>query len=364
MKLKDIYLLNYRNSEEFYTEFSSQKTVIVGKNAQGKTNLLEAVSFLSNLKSFRAKSDKEIIFFGKDFFRIKGNIFKNDTDISLDVWANPPKRKVIKINDIKKTKFSEFTEVLKTVKFTVDDLLLLRGAPKDRRDWLDEAISQIYPAYSDRLSKYNRIKEQKNNFLKQLKGNRSELLDIWNEQLINSGSNIIYLRKKYLKEILEDVKRNYYNIAGKEEELSLNYNSTVSKEENEDIEVIAQNFKNELNEKKEEEIIRGKSLVGPHRDDINFYINNNDAVSFASQGQQRTVVLALKFAEINIIENKTFQKPILLLDDVLAELDKYRQRFLFERIEDDLQSIITTTDLNNFEEKFLSDVKIIEINKK
>jgi len=364
MKLKDIYLLNYRNYEEFSAEFSSNKTVIVGKNAQGKTNLLEAVSFLSNLKSFRAKADKEIICFGKDFFRIKGNIYKNDTDISLDVWANPPKRKIIKINDIKKSKFSEFTEVLKTVKFTVDDLLLLRGTPKDRRDWLDEAISQIYPAYSERLTKYNRIKDQKNNFLKQLKGNKSELLDIWNEQMINSGSNIIYLRKKYLKEILEDVKRNHYNIAGKEEELSLNYNSTVSKEEIEEIEIIAQNFKENLEEKKEEEIIRGKSLVGPHRDDINFFINNNDAVSFASQGQQRTIVLALKLAEINIIESKTFQKPILLLDDVLAELDKYRQRFLFERIEEDLQSIITTTDLNNFEEDFLSDVKVIEINKK
>lgn len=363
MKLKDIYLLNYRNYEEFFVEFSKNKTVIVGKNAQGKTNLLEAVSYLSNLKSFRANNDREIINFGKDFFRIKGNVFKNDTDISLDVWANPPKRKVIKINDIKKTKYSEFTEVLKTVKFTVDDLLLLRGAPKDRRDWLDEAISQIYCAYSDRLSKYNRIKDQKNNLLKSLKGQSSELLSVWNEQLAMTGSNIIYLRTKYIKEILEDVKKNHFNIAGKEEELEMFYNSTVIDEPTEDIDLIAQKFFEKLQEKEKEELIRGKSLVGPHRDDIKFLINKNDAISFASQGQQRTIVLALKLSEINIIERKTFQKPILLLDDVLAELDKYRQRFLFERIEDDLQSIITTTDLNNFEQEFLKEVNIIEVNK-
>ena len=362
MLLKELYLLNYRNYEEFCAEFSENKTVIVGKNAQGKTNLLEAVSFLSNLKSFRAKSDKELINFGKDFFRIKGVVYKNDTDITLDVWANPPKRKLIKINDIKKTKFAEFTEVLKTVKFTVDDLLLLRGAPKDRRDWLDEAISQIYPAYSDRLSKYNRIKDQKNNLLKTLKGQNSEVLSIWNEQLINAGSNIIYLRKKYLKEILEDVKKHHHNIAGKLEELSLFYNSTVTNEENIEVDYIAKKFEEELKNKFEEELARCKAVVGPHRDDINFFINGNDAVSYASQGQQRTIVLALKLAEINIIENKTFQKPILLLDDVLAELDKYRQRFLFERIEDDLQSIITTTDLNTFEEDFIKDVNIIEIN--
>ena len=243
-------------------------------------------------------------------------------------------------------------------------MLLLRGAPKDRRDWLDEAISQIYCAYSDRLSKYNRIKDQKNNLLKNLKGQNSELLNIWNEQLITAGSNIIYLRKKYLKEILEDVKRNHYNIAGKSEELDLKYNSTVIDDDFEDIDFIAKKFEEKLKEKESEELIRGKALVGPHRDDINFFINGNDAVSYASQGQQRTIVLSLKLAEINIIERKTQQKPILLLDDVLAELDKYRQRFLFERIEDDLQSIITTTDLNNFEKEFLSDVNIIEINSK
>ena len=363
MKLKEIYLLNYRNYEEFYANFCKNKTVIVGKNAQGKTNLLESVSYLSNLKSFRAKNDKEIINFGKEFFRIKGKVEKNETEIILDVWANPPKKKLIKINDIKKTKYSEFTDILKTVKFTVDDLLLLRGSPKNRREWLDEAISQIYSAYSDRLSKYNRIKDQKNNLLKSLKGKKSDLLKIWNEQMVTTGSNIVYLREKYLKEIIEEVKKNHFDIAGKEEELEIIYKSTIKEEKYCEIDNIAKQFSEKLKEKEEEEIIRGKSLVGPHRDDIIFLINGKDAISFASQGQQRTIVLAIKLAEINIIERKTYQKPILLLDDVLAELDKYRQRFLFERIENDLQAIITTTDLNTFEEEFLKEVKIIEIKK-
>ncbi|MDD3594058.1 MAG: DNA replication/repair protein RecF [Candidatus Gastranaerophilales bacterium] len=362
MILKTLKILNFRNYDELQIDFDKNKTIIVGSNARGKTNILEGVYYLSSLSSFRTSNDKEMIKFDKDFFRIRGEIFKNDTDISIEVWLNPPRKKILKVNDIKKTKSKEFQNIINTVKFTVDDLLLVRGTPKDRRSWLDSAICQVYGGYYDRLLKYNRIKDQKNNLLRKIKAcavsSYEDILNVFDEQLINSGSNIIYLRKKYIKEIAPRAKEFHKNISEGKEELDIFYISSI---EPESVEDIAENFKQKTKERRQEEIIRAKTLVGPHRDDIGFCINSNNALSFSSQGQQRTIVLSLKLAELKIIEEKINEKPILLLDDVLAELDKERQKFLLDAIENDIQSIITTVDVNNFEPEFLEGVKVINI---
>ncbi len=366
MKINKLYLLNYRNYEEVSLDFDKNKTIIVGKNATGKTNLLEAVYFLSNLSSFRTFSDNELVMFDKDFARIKGDILKNETDISLEVWINPGKRKVIKINDIKKTKFVEFKEVLSTVKFTSSDLLIMRGGKKERREWLDEAICQIYPSYSERLQKYTRIKDQKNNLLKKYKQfniQNTEVLDILNEQLSTTGSNIIFIRKKYISEIKENVKKFHSKMSEGTENLDINYSSNILDEENLSVEQIAENFKNKLEEHKEDEINSAKTLVGPHRDDIEFFINDKNCLNYSSLGQQRTVILALKLAEIEFIKEKKQEIPILLLDDVLAELDKERQNFLLSAIDENMQTIITTTDINNFDKNFLEGVEVISTEK-
>ena len=271
------------------------------------------------------------------------------------------KKRELALNKVRTTP-KNFKTVLKTVLFSTADLLLLRGNPSDRRDWLDRAISQIYPAYDERLSKYDKIRIQKNNLLKEyLKTGilNETLLDVYNEQLVITGSNIIFLRKKFLKEI-EKIASEKHKIISETENLRIEYECSFLNGQSE-LEEIANAFTNELKVRQDEEKRRGQSCVGPHRDDIIFYINNNEAIKFASQGQQRTVVLALKLSELDIITAKTGDEPILLLDDVLAELDDLRQNYLLKSISLNVQTIITSVDTVLFENEFLKDVKIYKI---
>ena len=369
MFIKSIELTNFRNYENLSLEFSSKKVLLIGKNAQGKTNLLESLFYLSCLSSSRAKTDSELILWNKDFSKLKAYILKNDIEKELEVLINPPKRKELKINGIKKSKSSEFCTNLSVVSFSVNDLLLLRGVPDDRRSWLDMAISQIYPAYPDRISKYNKIRTQKNNHLKDIKGNiqaDTSLLDVFNSQLIVAGSNIIFLRLKFLQELQKIAMEKHLQIANNET-LTTIYNSTVcddidfSLTKDLTIENIAQSYEKKLQERKLEEIIRAQSLVGPHRDDVSFFINNIEAKKFASQGQQRTIVLSLKLAELELIKEKIDDIPVLLLDDVLAELDNIRQNYLLNAIGSETQTIITSVDTLQFDEEYLKDVEIFKI---
>ncbi len=364
MRLISLKLTNYRNCKDLFLSFDKTKILIIGKNAQGKTNILESIYFLSTLKSPRTSNSVELINFDKDHFRIETDIIKSNTDISMSYGYNREKKREIRLNNVKST-IKDFKSVLKTVLFASSDLLLLRGVPQDRRDWLDRAISQIYPAYDDRLSKYDKIRVQKNNFLKACAkaGTMDEsLLDVFNEQLSITGSNIIYIRKKYLKEI-EKIAQEKHKTISETEHLRIMYDCSflgVNKEI-EDIEVIKEKFDLSLEERKQEEIRRCQSCVGPHRDDIIFYINEQEATKFASQGQQRTIVLSLKLSELDIITEKTGDEPILLLDDVLAELDDLRQNYLLKSINPNTQTIITSVDTILFEDEFLKDVEIYKI---
>ena len=360
MKILDLELTKYRNCLDLKLDLDSSKILIIGKNAQGKTNILESIYFLSTLKSPRTSVNTELINFNSEQFEISANILKSDAEVSLDYSYDKNKNKEIKVNGVK-SRPKDFKQVLKTVLFSTTDLLLLRGAPQDRRDWLDRAISQIYPAYDDRLSKYDKIRTQKNNFLKDAAktGNFNEtLLDVYNEQLVITGSNIIFLRKKFLKEI-EKIAVEKHKTISESETLKIVYDCDYGDE----IEEIALNFTKELEERKIEEQRRCQACVGPHRDDIIFYINDNEAVKYASQGQQRTIVLALKLAELDIITEKTGDEPVLLLDDVLAELDDIRQNYLLKSINKNTQTIITSVDTILFEEEFLKDVIIYKIEK-
>ena len=353
MKLKRLGLKNFRNCEGVNIEFTSQKALIIGKNAQGKTNILESIYLLSDLKSPRTSALIDMIKFGAEKFEINAEVYKNDTDIELDIYYNSEKKRELKINKVKSTP-KDFKSAVKTVLFSTKDLLLLRGTPQDRRDWLDRAISQIYPAYDERLSVYDKFRIQKNNLLKNEVIDEA-LLDIYNEQLVITGANIIFLRKKFLKEI-QAIAREKHKAISEAEEFSLNY--TCPEDE---VESISNYLKEELLKRRSEEFGRKQSCVGPHRDDIEFTINGIDAVKFASQGQQRTLVLALKLGELEIIKEKTGITPILLLDDVLAELDEVRQNYLLKSIEEDVQTIITSVDTLLFEEEFLKDVQILSV---
>lgn len=353
MKIKHLGLKNYRNCEELELDITSQKVLIIGKNAQGKTNILESIYLLSSLKSPRTSVATDLINFNASFFDISSKLQKNNTDIELEYSYTIDKKRELKVNKVKTTP-KNFKSIVKTVLFSTKDLLLLRGTPQDRRDWLDRAISQVYPAYDERLSKYDKIRIQKNNLLKS-EFIDNNLLDVYNEQLVITGANIIFLRKKFLKEI-EIIATNKHKAISDNEIFSLNYTCAES-----EINSISEYLRQELIRKRSEEISRKLSCVGPHRDDIEFKINNIDAVKFASQGQQRTLVLSLKLAELEIIKEKTGFSPILLLDDVLAELDEVRQNYLLKSIDSDIQTIITSVDTLLFDEDFLKNVQIFQI---
>ena len=369
MFVKYLKLNNFRNYAAAEITFEQRKTLLIGKNAQGKTNVLEAIFYLSGLRSLNGSSDSEFINWEKDFASIKAIIQKDGIDVEMEIIFQLGKKKILKVNGLKKTKNLDFTSQFSVVCFSVSDLLLLRGVPDDRRSWLDGAISQIYPTYGERLAKYNKIKTQKNNYLKSLKNGEKldeAVLDVWNSQLVAYGANIIYLRMKYLSEIQKISSKKHRHIS-ESEELSLLYEtklgSTFSAKNDEvpSIELLSGQFQQKLTERKNEEIIRGQSLVGPHRDDVIFYINGIDAKKFASQGQQRTIVLALKLAELEMLEKHFGQSPILLLDDVLAELDDIRQNYLLASINETTQTIITSVDTLHFKDEFLNDVEIFKV---
>ena len=357
MKLKNLILKNFRNYDEFEYDFSSNKTLIVGKNAQGKTNILEAIYYLSALDSTRIKKDSELIMFNKDMASIKATVEKLDTELELEVIFNPPKNKILKVNGLKKTKSKDFLRVLSSVNFSTSDLALLRGEPKDRRKWLDLAIYQVYPLYFEHLSKFNKIRLQKANFLAQYQMNEN-LLDAFNEQISIASANVIYLRMKYIAEIEKIAKIKHFAMAN-DEDLSVKYQTIT--DEKLSITELNDLIYSKLQEVKSEEIRKAQCLIGAHRDDIDFYINGVDSKKFASQGQQRTIVLALKLAELQIIKDKISQTPLLLLDDVLAELDSTRQNYLLSAIEDDIQMVITSVDTFAFDDEFLKNVDIVHI---
>ena len=361
MKLRNLKLSNYRNCLNLTINLDSNKVLIIGKNAQGKTNILESIYFLSSLKSPRTPNNIELINFDANEVEINCNMVKADTDVELDFSYSKEKKRTLAVNKVKTTP-KNFKSVLKTVLFSTQDLLLLRGNPSDRRDWLDRAILQIYPAYDERLSKYDKIRIQKNNLLKEyLKTGKlnDTLFDVYNEQLVITGSNIIFLRKKFLKEIEKIACEKHHTISDSEL-LKMEYDCSFVKDETE-LEKIKVAFEKALEERKSEEMRRGQACVGPHRDDIIFYINNNDASKFASQGQQRTIVLALKLSELDMITQKTGDEPVLLLDDVLAELDDIRQNYLLKSINSNIQTIITSVDTVLFDNEFLNEVKIYKI---
>lgn len=353
MRLLRLGLKNYRNCANILLEFPKQKTLIIGKNAQGKTNILESIYLLSDLKSPRTSVMSDMIRFDFSSFEINALMNRNNTDIELDISYNLEKKRELKINKVKTTP-KNFKLAAKTVLFSTKDLLLLRGAPQDRRDWLDRAISQIYPAYDERLSKYEKIRIQKSNLLKNEVVDET-LFDIYNEQLVITGANIIFLRKKFLKEI-ELIAAQKHRLISDTENFTLSYTCS-----HDDMENICAYLKNELQTRRHEEFARRQACVGPHRDDVGFKINDIDSVKFASQGQQRTLVLSLKLAELEIIKQKTGYAPILLLDDVLAELDETRQNYLLKSIEPDVQTIITSVDTLLFDEEFLKEVQIYSI---
>ena len=342
MVIKSLELNNFRNYECQKIMFSRETNIFFGKNAQGKTNLLEAVSLFSAGKSYRRVSDRFLIKNGCDFARIKIEFSSFDVEKSAEIVISKGKNKFIRLNGVPLSRTSELLGVFNCVVFSPEELFLINGAPELRRNFIDLFLSSQKPLYYNILKRYFKVLKQKNNLLKNVSKNNIETLDIWNEELAQNGAKIMVYRRKMLESLSKEADKAYKKIAGNREGLTVIYNPSIFDEPFSE-EELKDKILEAIEKKKQAEMLVGTSLVGIHRDDIEFFIDGQNAKSFASQGQQRTAVISLKMAQAEIIKNQSGEYPIFLFDDIMSELDSERRGYIAKEIKNS-QVLITSTD--------------------
>lgn len=339
MIIKSIELSNFRNYESLDLDFDYGTNILYGNNAQGKTNILEAVSVSGTTRSHKGSKDKEMIRFGEEEAHIKTVVNKKDMDYQIDVHMKKNKTKGIAVNKVPLKKASELFGIINIVFFSPEDLNIIKNGPSERRRFLDSELCQLDKIYLSDLAKYNKILNQRNKLLKDMvfRPDLKETLPIWDAQLIDYGKRIIKRRKSFVDELNEIVFNIHKQISGEKEELVLKYEPNIDDAF----------FHDELNRAKERDMRFCQTSVGPHRDDMQFSVFDVDIRKYGSQGQQRTSALSLKLAEIELVKRNINETPVLLLDDVLSELDSSRQNYLLNSIHD-IQTIITCTGLDEF----------------
>lgn len=363
MYIKNMHLNHYRNYEMLSMNAFGNVNLILGRNAQGKTNLLEALFVLALTKSHRTSKDKELILFGHDHALIKADVDKKFGSVGLELRLSGQGKRA-KINGMEQRKLSNFIGCLNVVMFAPEDLEIVKGSPGIRRRFLDMEIGQVQPSYLYHLQQYQKVLVQRNNLLKQAWGASADMttmLEIWNEQLAEHGVKIVIKRKQFIKKLQKWAQQIHHGITGGQEQLKLSYLPTFGEAEEEDEAVLLRQFMIKLSQMKDQEIRRGLTLSGPHRDDVSFYINGNEAQVYGSQGQQRTTALSLKLAEIELINEEIGEYPILLLDDVLSELDQDRQTQLIETFQSKVQTFITATGIESINQSRLKDAIIFHV---
>lgn len=364
MYLGSFIVKNYRNLTNIKTNFDPNINIFIGKNAQGKTNLLEAIYFLALTRSHRTNSDRELIKFGNDFANINGHVHKSQVNLDLRVLITKKGKKVW-INRVEQSKLSKYVGQLNAILFSPEDLELIKGAPSLRRKFMDQEFGQVNSEYLYFASKYRQVLIQRNNYLKQLmkgKTNDQVFLDVLSDQLSGIAAEIIFRRFKFLKYLSRAASGAYEHISLGSEKLTVAYHPSVSTVvEDDETEAIYHKILANFNKIKNMEIRKGVTLIGPHRDDIEFKLDNKNAHLYASQGQQRSIALSIKLAEIQLVHHLTNEYPLLLLDDVMSELDHGRQSALLNYIHGKTQTFITTTDLEGISWEIIKQPKIYHI---
>lgn len=339
MYIKSLQLENFRNYENLDIEFDRETTILYGDNAQGKTNILEAIYLIATTKSHKGSKDREVIKFDADEGHIRTFLDKDDLEYRIDMHLRKSKSKGIAINCEKIKRAAELVGLLNVVFFSPEDLNIIKDGPAYRRHFADMELCQLDSFYTYNLSNYNKIINQRNKLLKDLYFNPSlrETLNIWDSQLVSYGSKIIERRSQFVAQLNEIIKDIHYKLSGNKENIEIIYDPDVKADELADV----------LARMQDSDIKAKMTLSGPHKDDFIFNVNGIDLRKFGSQGQQRTAALSLKLAEIEIVKRVTKDIPVLLLDDVLSELDSNRQNYLLNSI-GDIQTIITCTGLDEF----------------
>ncbi len=352
MYIKNLKLTNFRNYQELTTNFNKHTNILIGKNAQGKTSILESLHILGLTKSHKVTKDRDVIKIGADYAKINSVINLNDKDIELDIVISKLGKKA-KYNQIELERLSEYIGILNVVIFAPEDLDLIKGNPQIRRKFLDLEIGQISKEYLYALLNYKKVLKQRNDLLKAMQQKKEEdmlLLDIITDQLIDYLEKIVKQRIKFINKINEYTNRIYKKLANSTENLVVKYLPSIKKD-----------YKKEFVNKYKYDIITGTTNLGAHRDDIEFYLNNQFIKTFASQGEMRSAVLSVKLALIDFIYEYKKEYPILLLDDVLSELDEERQNSLIEYIQNKTQNFITATEINEINLKKINNFKLFTI---
>ena len=339
MIIKSIDLDHFRNYENLHLELGEGIHILYGDNAQGKTNILEAICLASSNKSHRGAKDKEMIRFGAENAHIKMLADKKGVEYRIDLHLKSGGNKGIAVNSVPVRKTRDFLGIINTVLFSPEDLQIVKEGPQERRKFIDTELCQLDKIYLNSFINYKKALEQRNQLLKDIYFEPSlrETLDIWDEQLLKYGTDLINLRKQFIDDLKIVIRPINDRLSGGKEILEIDYEANVSSED----------FREELKKSREKDLKSKTSNVGPHRDDIAFMLNGLDARVYGSQGQQRTCALSLKMAEIEIVKERTGDSPVLLLDDVLSELDMNRQQYLLESI-GGIQTVITCTGLEDF----------------
>lgn len=352
MFVKSLELKNYRNYEKLHMDFDSGTNILYGDNAQGKTNILEAIYVCATSKSHRGSKDREIIHFDREESHIKLFVDKKGVEIRIDMHLKKNKTKGIAIGGLPIRKASELFGNINVVFFSPEDLNIIKNGPSERRRFLDLELCQLDRVYTANLVAYNKVLNQRNRLLKDLsfRPEYEDTLSVWDEQLVRYGQELMKIREHFIGEMNDIIRKSHERLTGGKEDIVISYEPDTEKEHFEEVLFLSgeKDRKNRV------------TTRGPHRDDILFLVNGIDIRKFGSQGQQRSAALSLKLSEIAMIKNKVKDSPVLLLDDVLSELDSGRQDHLLESIED-IQTIITCTGLEDFVNRHFSANQVFQV---
>ena len=369
MKIKSLKLLYFRNYLSTNIDAHPSLNVLVGNNANGKTNIIESIFCLALGKSYRTKSDSECIMFGETATAMSCIVNKNNRELDIMLGINN-KGKSAKIAGIKKTKLTDFVGELNVVLFSPEDLQIVKGSPALRREFMNREFYQFSRIYHKYYLMYQHLLKQRNSYLKDMRKNPKDemslaYLETLTSQLAKVALYITKERVSFVQDISKLTYKNMLNISNGQETLKIKYKSSVLDALNiaeiNDESFTEENLTKVMMKKSFDDIMRGSTKIGPQHDDLEFYINDLDAKMYASQGQQRSIVLSLKLAEINYLKEKTGTYPVLLLDDVLSELDKNRQLKLLDAINENVQTFITTPSISDIKEDLLKKAKVFKI---
>ncbi len=353
MYIYSLELKNYRNYIDLDISFHRGITILYGDNAQGKTNILEAIYLSGTTKSHRGSKDRDIIKFGEEESHIRLKLSKHDVNHKIDVHLRKNKNKGVAIDGQSIKKSGDLFGFIHMIFFSPEDLSIIKNGPSERRRFMNLELCQLSKIYHYNYTNYNKALNQRNTLLKQIhfQPDLIDTLDMWDMYLMDYGKHLIEEREKFIKDLNEILKKIHYHLTGGKESIVIGYEKNVSIEDYEAV----------MSRKRDTDLKYQSTQAGPHRDDICFYVNGIDVRKYGSQGQQRTAALSLKLAEIQLVKNIIHDTPILLLDDVMSELDHNRKNYLLDSIKD-IQTIVTCTGYDDFIRSRLNIDQIYKVN--